>query len=83
MESEEPTDSVKTMDQGEGTVESPNLGNEEGEGDDEGDFTTVQSRKRLRSKEVASGEKPKAQTGESMPQVAKENKYQLHMLELD
>lgn len=71
------------MDQGEGTVESPTPGNEEGEGDDERDFTTVQSRKRLRSKEVAGGEKPKAQTGESMPQVAKENKYQLHMLELD
>ena len=71
------------MDQGEGTVESPTPGNEEGEGDDERDFTTVQSRKRLRSKEVAGGEKPKAQTGESMPQVAEVNRNKPHMLELD
>ena len=82
-ETEKPTDHGEIMDQGEETLDSPSPGHEVDEDGIEGDFTNVQTRKRLRSKELVNKEKPKAQTEVIVSLGVKESKNKQLMLELD
>ena len=81
-ETEKPTDHGEIMDQGDETLDSPSPGHEVDEDGIEGDFTTVQTRMRLRSKELANKEKPKAKTEVIVSLGDKESKNKQLMLEL-